>query len=500
MRFLKEYYSLYPIRCILAVALLLRLIAAIFAKGYGMHDDHFLIIEAAGSWADGADYNSWLPSSGNTIPKGHSLFYVGLHYILFAFLNLIGITSPEVKMYIVRIIHAIYSLSIVYFGYKITNKYAGKKLASHVAWLLAIFWFMPWLSVRNLVEFQCIPFLLWGTWIYLKKDNPTIKTVILSGLIAGIAFSIRFQAIFFLSGFGLALLFLKQFRNAIIWGVSTVFMMLFIQGAIDLYIWNRPWAELFEYVRYNYVAAEEYLQGSVFKYVFVILGLLIPPVSVFIFWGFFARWKKYLLLFLPSFIFLLFHSFFVNKQERFILTIIPSVIILGMIGWHEFMGKYREVNWLKKFIKGSWIFAAIVNVILLGVTTFHYSKKARVETMLYLSQYNNIECFVTTNSVPLLPRFYLGQWITQVGIDEENISNEIGRLQKRNMEPRFVVIVENENNRKAIDSLQVYYPDLVFDTEISPNFLDLLLHKMNHHNKNETLIIYRNRKYYPSSM
>jgi hypothetical protein len=43
------------------IALIPRLVAAIFAQGYFAHDDHFLVIEAAQSWVDGSDYNNWLP-------------------------------------------------------------------------------------------------------------------------------------------------------------------------------------------------------------------------------------------------------------------------------------------------------------------------------------------------------------------------------------------------------------------------------------------------------
>lgn len=491
---IKSYYSQKPLQCIIFVALVLRLIAAIFAKGYGMHDDHFLIIESSASFSDGYDYNNWLPSSsGNEGPQGHSFFYMGLHYILFVILNAIGITSPDVKMLIVRIIHAVYSLSIVYFGYKIAFKYAGQKIAAQTGWLLAMFWFMPWLSVRNLVEFQCIPFLLWGLWMYIKKDNPTIKTIILSGIISGIAFSIRFQSIFCLAGFGLALLFMKQFRNAIVWGVTTIFTMLFVQGMIDFFVWGRPWMELHEYVRYNMEAANDYLKGSFFKYFGVILGLLLPPVSIFIFWGFFARWRKYLLLFLPSFIFLLFHSLFVNKQERFILTIVPFIIILGMIGWNEFMIKRNHIKWLRAFIKGSWIFAIVVNTFLLCIVTVHYSKKARVETMLYLSEYDNIESILTTKEVPLIPMFYLGEWVPRSSVDIQNVQKGIAKLED---EPRFIITTEEEIEKGIIDSLQMYFPEIVFEVEIEPNFVDHLLHTINPRNRNESLVIYRNQKYF----
>jgi hypothetical protein len=479
--------------------LLLRLVAAIFAKGYGMHDDHFLTIESSGSIADGFDYNNWLPSSiGNEGPKGHSFFYMGLHYVLFTFLNVIGIDSPDVKMYIVRIIHAVYSLSIVSFGYKIATKYAGKQTGLQTAWLLAALWFMPWLSVRNLVEIQCVPFLLWGIWMYIKKDNPTLKTIILSGLIAGIAFSIRFQAVLILAGFALSLLCLKQFRNAIVWGLSTLFCMLFIQGSIDFFVWGKPCVELIEYVRYNIVFANDYLKGSPFMYIYMILVLFIPPVSIFILWGFFVRWRKYLILFLPSFIFLLFHSLFANKQERFILTIVPMVLILGMTGWKEFTDIYLKSNWKKTFVKWSWRFCIAINLVLLCFVSVHYSKKARVETMLYLSAYKPIAHIAKISNIPMTPVFYLGQWLLVETIDKDQISNSAEILKETKREPCFVLLTDSKETAQTIDTLKIFFPDLTFETKIKPSFIDNLLHMLNpNHNRNETIVIYRNRKYFP---
>ncbi|MDR0605356.1 MAG: glycosyltransferase family 39 protein [Bacteroidales bacterium] len=497
--YFRAYYTQKPLQCILFVALLLRLVAAIFAKGYGMHDDHFLIIETSGSFAEGFDYNNWLPgSSGNETPKGHSFFYMGLHYILFMVLNTFGMVSPDVKMYIVRIIHAVYSLSIVYFGYKIVTKYAGKQTGLQTAWLLAVLWFMPWLCVRNLVEIQCVPFLLWGIWLYIKKDNPTIKMIILSGLIAGIAFSIRFQAAFILGGFGLSLLCLKQFKNAIIWGISTLSSMLFIQACIDFFIWGIPCVELIEYVRYNFISANDYLKGSPLMYVYMILGLFIPPVSIFILWGFFARWRKYLILFLPSFIFLLFHSLFINKQERFVLTIIPMVLILGMIGWKEFMDIHLRSNWQKNFVKWSWKFCLTINLILLCFVSVHYSKKARVEAMLYLSKYKQIEHLAKISDIPMLPMFYLGQFVSRLEIDKDQISSSATILKETAREPRFILLTDNRETPQIIDSLKLYFPDLVFEIKIKPSMIDHLMHLLNpEHNRNQTLLIYRNQKYFP---
>ena len=69
-------------KTILIFGLVFRLLAAVFSEGYGMHDDHFLTLEASASWANDYDYNGWLPWSETSTgkPEGHSFTYVGLNY------------------------------------------------------------------------------------------------------------------------------------------------------------------------------------------------------------------------------------------------------------------------------------------------------------------------------------------------------------------------------------------------------------------------------------
>src|SRR5436190_20943305 len=99
---IKKLWDEKPLRIVMAVAIMLRIIAAIFSKGFGWQDDHYLVIEAAQSWVDGTDYNQWLPAENVTTPSGHSFFYPGIHFILFSLLKQISITDPQIKMYIVR--------------------------------------------------------------------------------------------------------------------------------------------------------------------------------------------------------------------------------------------------------------------------------------------------------------------------------------------------------------------------------------------------------------
>ena len=341
-----------PYECVIFIALILRLAASIFSQGYGMHDDHFLVIEAAQSWVDGFDYNSWLPwNQIDPRPEGHSFFYVGFHYALFSLFKLLGIESPDFKMFIIRIIHALFSLLTVSISYRITELISDRRTAFKVGMLMAAFWFMPFLSVRNLVEIFAIPFLLAGTYLILLSDkNINIKFtgkpgnfIFIAGLIMGIAFSVRYQTILFIGGTGLVLLVMKKWTETIIFGSGALISMVFFQSIADIFIWGYPFAEFLEYVRYNLENRNNYLTGPWHMYLGVLIGVFLLPLGFFILFGYFRTWKNHLLIFLPSFIFLAFHSYFPNKQERFIFTIIPFIVISGMIGWQLWYGNFLDI-------------------------------------------------------------------------------------------------------------------------------------------------------------
>jgi hypothetical protein len=109
-----------PLQQLLLLGGIVRLISVIFSKGFGWHDDHFLIIESSQSWVDGY-YNYWLPTEEepNRDPQGHALFYIGIHYYIFKFFKVIGLVDPQVKMFFVRLLHAGWSMLLLKYGYLI---------------------------------------------------------------------------------------------------------------------------------------------------------------------------------------------------------------------------------------------------------------------------------------------------------------------------------------------------------------------------------------------
>ncbi|MFL5753062.1 MAG: glycosyltransferase family 39 protein [Bacteroidia bacterium] len=502
MQLIRRLWQEKPLQLILFAGFFFRMLSVIFSKGFGMHDDHFLIIEAAQSWVDGSDYNYWLPSADdpNRQPQGHSLFYVGIIYYILSFLKLIGLDDPQGKMYVIRLIHGLFSLLVVYYAYKIAEKKSGIKVAKTVGIFLALFWMLPFLSVRNLIEVVCIPPLLAATWMIIKNEEKnTFKPYLFAGLLLGLAFSIRFQTIMFTAGFGLALLFTKKVKGAFITGFTFLLIACATQGIIDYFIWRRPFAEFQEYVIYNINNAMSYNVGEWYMYILFLAGVLIPPISLFLFFGYFRLWKKQLLLFLPSFVFLAFHSYFPNKQERFIVPILPFIVTLGFMGWHEF--KERSQFWQRrqKLYRGSWIFFWSLNTVALLFISVSYSKRNRVEAMCYLAKKGDVVNIIMEDSnrddFLMPPLFYLKKWISPYGVTKQSPAKEIYEQYKKlpdNEKPNYIVFLQAENISTRSALMKFYFPDMKYETTIEPSAVDKLMHFLNPmNNENHTTYIYK---------
>jgi len=275
-----------------------------------MSDDHFVVIHVAQRWVDG--YDNWF----NSDKASHfSLVYTGLHYLFFSVLKKIGITDPQLKMFLVRFIHAFYSLLIVIYGYLITLKLSDNKIAKRVGIFLALFWFMPFMSVRNLGEIVCIPPILIGYYILLlAEEKNKIKLWMMAGIIFGLAFAIRYQTLIIPGSIGLLFIFQKKWNSLIFFATGVLIGMFCLQGIVDWIAWGYPFASFYQYVLYNLDHRYDYVVGPWYRYILIILGVLIPPVSIFLLQGVGRMWKRLVILTFPLFIFFLVHSFLPNKQ------------------------------------------------------------------------------------------------------------------------------------------------------------------------------------------
>lgn len=499
---IKNYFNSHPLRFAIFAGLLFRLLATIFSKGFGFFDDHFLVLEAAQSWVDGTDYNYWLPSESDSTrqPQGHPYFYVGIHFLLLKFQTMLGLTDPQGKLYLIRLLHTLWSLLIVYFGFKIAYKKSNLKVASWVGFALSLYWFFPFLSVRNLVEIACLPPMVIATWIVIKNDSKlTFKDSLLIGFMLALAFSIRFQTVIFSAGFGLALLLLRvPFKHLLLIVLSFLVTAFITLGILDIYVWGKPFVEFMAYVQYNIDNATVYGVDVWHMYISIILGLLIPPLSILLFAGYFISWKKEPLLFWPTFLFFAFHTYFPNKQERFILPIIPFIIILGFVGGYQIITKY---NWeSKKWFKNTLVFCCVLNLILLPILTFSYSKRNRVEAMCYIAKQKDCVRLIIEDSnrddFTMPPQYYLQNWTSTYGITKlftpDSMLMHYQGL-KPSDKPNYVVFMQAEHINERVDSLRKRFPTLHYEATIEPSFIDKTMHFLNPLNDNQTTYIYKIR-------
>ena len=489
------WWDQHPLQFVLILGAIFRLISAIFSKGYGMHDDHFLIVEAAQSWIDGRDYNNWLPANSDK-PSGHSMFYVGLHYLFFLGLKKIGIVDPQFKMFLVRFLHGTYSLLVIYLGFKITLLFSQIRVAKIVGVLLGTLWFIPILSVRNLTELVCIPPLMAATWLLIKnRDHIKLTNVLLAGLLCGVSMALRIQTVLFIGGLGLVLLSKQKWKETILLGLMTI-TGLFITQITDLFTWGYPFAEISEYITYNVNNKTTYGILPWYTYMLTIMGILIPPVSVFLFWGFLKEWKRLSWIVVPSLIFLVFHSYFPNKQERFIVPILPFIIIGGMVGLYHLSKTISFFSFENKFYKGSWYFFAVVNLILLLLVSPAYTKKSRVEAMTYMSKKDKLGHyfmdFSHNDEFIMQPLYYIKSWKEPNIIHSATPENHLKKvLPNTNGSVNYILFYENENIDKRVKRIKAVYSNITLETIIEPSLIDKTLHFLNPRNKNEQIFVYR---------
>lgn len=491
---LKEYWKgidWTSLRTIVFVGLIVRLIAAIFSEGYAMHDDHYLVVEAAGSWADGTDYNHWLPwspdNTGN--PEGHSFSYVGLNFIFFYLMKAIGIADPKILMLINRILHAVFSLLVIRYGYKIAEKLRSKQVAVYVGWTLALLWALPFLSVRNLVEVTSIPFLMASVWFTVKDE--TKRSFFIAGILLGMAISFRYQIAIYAVGAGAYMLFTKRFSQLVSYSLGAILIFCFTQGFIDFLIWGYPFAEFKGYVIYNMNEGTGYMANkNYFMYFYVLFGFMLFPMGILGLIGYFNTAKRYAVIFIPTFLFLLFHSIFPNRQERFILTIFPLVLMLAYIG----IDHLRSKAFWNKFWRISWVSFWVLNIPFMLIISTMPTKKSRVNTMYALygkvkgDETILIEATGETNP-EMMPHFYAGKWNFTIN---ERWKGDTTSLDTINRFPKdYIFFFGSDSLEARIASFKPYYPNMQLQEKIYPSTVDQVLMKINPRNSNSYVEVWK---------
>jgi hypothetical protein len=226
-----------------------------------------------------------------------------------------------------------------------------------------------------------------------------------------------------------------------------------------------------------------------FMYIIVLVGSLFLPLGLLIGYGFFRSFKRYAILFIPTFAFLLFHTFYPNRQERFVLTIVPFFIILGVMGYQELCEFKSKV----KLWKTSMLIFWILNTVFLCFATTMYSKKSRVEAM--YSLYNNnmdneriLQEGSASQRTSMLPKFYGKAWHCTF-IERIDSTQDLRVLE--GMDYDYIMFFDELNLSHRIKQYKAIYPQMSLVNRCEPSFIDVLLRKLNPKNANEYIEVWK---------
>lgn len=491
------------LRKILGVALALRLLTAWFSEGYLMHDDHFLVVEAAASWAEGKDYNNWFPWSQEAAglspvqPHPANFAYVGTQFFAIKALRTAGLVDPKSIAFALRILHAFYSLLIVFFGYRIASKLGGPKAATWTGWVLSAWAVMPVLSVHQLVEMACIPPLLLAFDRWLAGD----RRLWLVGLGFGVATAIRFQCGLVAVGWAAGVLAknradFKSIKEVA--GVGVLSLVFFSLGQIqDLFIWGKPFVQLQAYFGYNTTHALNYPQGPPGQYLLTLLGLMIPPLSLAVLWGFFREFRRWPEVAAAVLAFWLFHEIYPNKQERFILPVLPLIAALGLSGWLRFVAVSQFWSAHPRLQRAGRVMFWTLNTVALVALSVGRFKSSRTDAMYALYEAGDLSNFmaVYVDSSAQPPTFYSGSWekyyVSRGDQDPEQRLDLVCKLQEKRPFPNYLLFYGNAHLGEVVARYKATWPGMTYVRQIPPGRFDRFIHWLNPLNSVERVMIYR---------
>ena len=498
---MKRFIQKHPLWTCLTVALLLRLIAVVYSKGYMASDDHYETVQVAYDGIQSGLLNEDGLLKWNAVRPGdigRSPLYVLFLYTQMTVLKALGMENLDGMMYFIRAVHALLSLLTVWFGYKYVHRATGKSNYALLAgMILAGHFLMPYLSVRNLIEQVSADFLLPALFFAWKgtEENDS-RLMIVSGLLAGLSWMIRFNAALAVIMIPWAAWYLARNIRPALYFASGLLAMFLFSGTLDMIYLGG-----FGRSTINILSSVIYPPGAppiplpFWTYAVLVLAVLIPPFSFYFIFSFFRRRivAQHLILFSAAALFFIVHSFIRHKEERFLIPIFPLLIVMGTIGLESWLSGNRIAPVHRSLFKISGIAALVINIALLAVFTVHYGHKGSVEPYVYLSTQSDVRNILVdrTERTNLVPYAYAG-FSSPVPIKIENweMLGPSNRFYDKFDSINYFVIFTDTALSRHLDTLVDHFGPMKEVFHATPSALDRLLHLMNpaHNFTNESWV------------
>ena len=315
----------------IVAAFVVHLIAAWFSVGHYHDDEYHQILAFAAARLDMPMQAGLNWEYAAKIRSGFQPFLV---YFLVKTVTPLGITSPFVWAFLLRLFSAVLSIfASVLFLRAIIPELKVQRIQKWTVFFFLFFWMHVFLNVRYSSEGWSSSLFILGIGLYLHAARLSPTRYYIIGLIFGFAFLARYQTGLMLLGLGLWMIFIqhinaKQLTRVLAGGI----LALAFGAAFDWWLYGVPTSSAWNYFNANLI------EGGLAKFghepwwfyiKYSALQLLPPitlflPISVVTFWVLFPRhpitWAT-----VP---FVIFHHIVGHKEMRFLLPVLPFAPIM----------------------------------------------------------------------------------------------------------------------------------------------------------------------------
>ena len=403
----------------------------------------------------------------------------------------IGVHDPGVEMLLVRLAQAAYSLLVVYFVYRLLERLFSRESAMLGGLLAAAFFAMPVTAVHQLEESVAQVPLLAACWWWQRTEDshqPAAVWGALAGAALGTALILRLPLIGFVAAFVIMVLLRPVTAPRKLTFLGGLALVIVLQGYSNVLI-NHQWGYSFIqrlgpmlHPQRMALEAQGYPTSPPWHYVLTLLAALIPPVSVLLLAAAVRGGRQVPLIGVATLAFLVSHSLIANKQERFLLPILPLLLILVVAGLPWLAPRIAPVY------RGMWWYFWIVNSALLLVLTFSFAKKDRVAPLLFVYHRHDATGVLVAqyNESFGVPEYYLGK--------PQPVLVLVERAQEVHVSGvpiNYVILYSDTPEADRVFLAGALRRNLTLLTTITPSLADRLAHAINpRHNKAHIAFVY----------
>ncbi|RKX17386.1 MAG: hypothetical protein DRP51_10940 [Candidatus Zixiibacteriota bacterium] len=497
----------HPLLTCLVIAIVLRLFAVVYSKGFMAHDDHFETVRVAYDGIQNGllnDDNLMIWNTTRSEKIGRSPLYVLFLYSLMKAQESIGIYSLDSMMYFIRFVHFLLSLLLIFYGYKYVYTATGSKNYSMLAGLImAGHFLMPYLAVRNLIELVSADLLLPAVFLayrgVVKKD---VRMLLISGVLSGLSWMIRFNTGLAILPIPFAIWFLSRNLRPALYYCFGILLIFIFSGSLDLlYLGSFGQSTVNIFNSFLHHVEHPLLPQPFWIYAVLVFGIFIPPFSFYFIVTAFRKkiWSGHLILFSSILIFFVIHSLIASKQERFMIPIFPLLVVIGTVGLHRWLESGKVSLLHKKIFRFSAIFAIVINLILLPVFIFNYAHKGMVEPFVSLSKQNDVNAVLIDRTERRRFMAYGYAGYNRPGFRLLDNWSELDEIRKESSlydSINYFIIYTDSDPGRHVDSLTTVFGPIKQVFHSTPSTMDFVLHFLNpeHNHTNEAWIYKRTVK------